>query len=357
MSQFVLEEFILGNSPAIRRLRMLIAKSAATGLSVLIQGPTGAGKELVAEALHRLSGRRGQLVRTNVCAIPDTMFEATLFGHAKGAFTGAVRETRGLFAEANGGTLFLDEIGTLSALLQAKLLRAIESGEFRPVGATINFRSDCRIIAATNEILDVGGTGAVFRSDLYHRLAGIALRVPSLSERMEDVALLARHFAAHPTACGVPSVGVSDAAIRVLEAQEWGGNIRELKQLVERMAIFAVEGAIRASDVVEVLHERGIPARASTSLRSDTERQQLRGLLAEHEGDIERVAQALGKHPATVYRRMERLGIEPPSRAAYASVSRRGTVADQGAIAGLSLPAVSEQARLPGPPDALRREA
>ena len=187
---------LIGDSLPMRQLRALIARVATSTLSVLIEGETGSGKELVARALHEMSGRSGALVALNVCAVPDSMFEATMFGHVKGAFTGALRDSAGYLTEAHRGTLFLDEVSGLSLTNQVKLLRAIETKEFRPVGARSDQRSDFRLIAASNEDMVHLVEGGQFRRDLAHRLGGIKLTVPPLRDRLEDVPILAAHFAA-----------------------------------------------------------------------------------------------------------------------------------------------------------------
>src|SRR6185436_15443756 len=185
---------LLGESPVMCRVRALIAMVAPTRLPVLVHGATGTGKEIVAAAIHAESGRRGAFVAFNVCAIGDSMFEDALFGHVRGAYTGAVQDAQGFLREANSGTAFFDEISGLALPLQAKLLRAIELGVFRPIGARHDATSDFRVVAATNEhIHDLVANGR-FRADLAHRLGGVVIDLPPLAERVEDIGLLARHF-------------------------------------------------------------------------------------------------------------------------------------------------------------------
>jgi len=303
---------IIGESPAIRAVRALVERVAPLRLPVLIQGPTGSGKELVARALHTLSGRRGRFVAVNVCAIADAMFEATLFGHVRGAFTGAVGDAAGYLAEADGGTLFLDEIGGLSPPMQAKLLRALETHEFRPVGGRRDQRSDFRVVAATNEAMHVLVATGRFRADLAHRLDVVSIDVPALTERLEDVPPLARHFAALASAAAAP---LAPDALERLQAHDWPGNVRELKNLVERVVALAPAGALHARDVEA--HLRRPRAAAVMPDAAAGERDELLALLARCGWDTAEAARRLGLHRATVYRRMERLGISLPTRRAH----------------------------------------
>ena len=230
-------------------------KIAPLSLPVLLQGPTGSGKELVARALHAGSGRSGRFVAFNVCAIAETMFEDALFGHVRGAFSGAVMDAPGYLREADRGSLFLDEIGALSLAAQPKLLRAIELKEFRPVGARDDRRSDFRVIAATNERISRLVELDRFRVDLAHRLSAVIIDVPSLSQRVDDIPLLVEHFA-----CSVrPALAVSPfsvAAVQRLQSQEWSGNVRELRAVVEALVECAERFPISREDVSDVLRQR-----------------------------------------------------------------------------------------------------
>ncbi|HJR63809.1 MAG TPA: sigma 54-interacting transcriptional regulator, partial [Gemmatimonadaceae bacterium] len=225
------------------RVRELVRQIAPTELSVLIEGPTGAGKELVAQAMHAASRRSGRLVAFNVCAIAETMFEDALFGHVRGAFTGATSDAAGYLVEADKGTVFLDEISGLAMGMQAKLLRVLETREFRPVGARLDRRSDFRVVAATNEPLATLLAERRIRADLAYRLGGVVIQVPSLRERPEDVPVLACRFMERARAsCGI-AVRLSGEALHALQQYDWPGNVRELKNVVERAAVLA-EGAV-----------------------------------------------------------------------------------------------------------------
>jgi DNA-binding NtrC family response regulator len=296
---------IVGNSDAIHRVRTMVDSVAPTNLPVLIQGPTGAGKELVAAALHAGSGRQGAFVPFNVCAVGDAMFEDALFGHVRGAFTGAVSDIPGFLREANNGTLFLDEVSGLAPSLQAKLLRAIETGVFRPVGARADTRSAFRVVAATNERLDRLVASGRFREDLSQRLRGVTIVVPPLAERMEDVAVLVRHFLDR---AGAARVEIDRGAIDVLTDHHWPGNVRELRHVVEWSAVFC-NGHLTSHIAREALAQRAPARAADTSLAFD--RLTLCDALESHDWDTLAAARSLGVHRATLYRRMKRLGLEP----------------------------------------------
>jgi DNA-binding NtrC family response regulator len=243
-------------------------------------------------------------VAVNVCAIPDSMFEATLFGHVRGAFTGAVRDADGYLAEADRGTLFLDEIGALSPAAQGKLLRAVETHDFRPVGARRDRGSDFRVVAATNEPLHALVAGGRFRADLAHRLNAVEVAVPALVERMDDLPALAAHFAA--LASPGAAIPIPLEALAQLREHDWPGNVRELRHVVERAVAFAAGGAVDAFEL-----ELGA---SSTADERITERDELLALLAACGWDTEAAARRLGVHRATIYRRMERLEIVRPPR-------------------------------------------
>ncbi|MFL5605603.1 MAG: sigma 54-interacting transcriptional regulator [Gemmatimonadaceae bacterium] len=309
MSQVDACRMLIGDSIPMRQLRAVIARVAASALPVLIEGETGAGKELVARALHQASGRGGALVSFNVCAIADTMFEDALFGHVRGAYTGAVQSAPGYLAEANGGTLFLDEISGLPSGSQAKLLRAIETKEFRPVGANADRRSDFRVVAASNESLASLVEAGRFRRDLSHRLGGIRLAVPALRERAEDIPALVHRFSAQCTVLGTEPVTFSESALRRLQAYNWPGNVRELRYVVEAASTLAIRPMLGAEDVTPFL----VAATGAPERRAAYHDQQLLTHLEQSAWDINEAARRLGVHRATVYRRLKRLQVETRS--------------------------------------------
>jgi DNA-binding NtrC family response regulator len=319
MTHEIVARFLLGESPAIRALRSLVAKVARTNLSVLIQGPTGSGKELVAQALHAASGRRGQMVAFNVCAIPENMFEDALFGHVRGAFTGAMRDTPGYLAEANGGTVFFDEIGGLPHSLQSKLLRALETQEFRPVGANSNRKSEFRVVSATNEPLADIERASRLRPDLIYRLSALRVEVPALRTRLEDVPILAKHFALRATGRDGTMVSLSTAGLRALQDHDWPGNVRELKNMIETLIALSEGCEIDRQHVVEQLASRASSVPVEDAEQAES-RQALLELLRAHGDDTALVAAHLGVDRATIYRRMQQLGIPTPKR----SGTRRG---------------------------------
>ena len=296
MTRASAESFLLGASAAMQRLRAQIARFGPTRLPALVQGPTGSGKELVARALHGASGRGGALVAFNVCALSEPMFEDALFGHVRGAFTGATAERRGYLAEANGGTVFLDEIGATAAGAQSKLLRAIETGSFRPVGASTDRVSDFRVVAASNEPLDELTRDGRFRCDLLHRLAGVTLHVPALRDRLDDVAILAGHFLA---ACPDGTTLTSEALMRLRE-WDWPGNVRELKHTIERASVMAEGRSIEREHVDQALNNMINVTPPALVVADSAERRELVRALLETSWDTSAAAAALGVHRATV---------------------------------------------------------
>jgi DNA-binding NtrC family response regulator len=234
---------MIGDTDAMRHVYRLARLVAPRLTTVLILGPTGTGKELLARALHRLSPRAARpFVVVNCAAIPETLMESELFGHTRGAFTGAVQASTGRILAAQGGTLFLDEVGELPVSLQAKLLRFLDQKEVQRLGSTEAVRIDVRVVAATNADLEQRVREGRFRSDLYYRLSAFPLELPSLSERVADILLLAEFFLRHLGPSGASPLRLSPQAVRILEAHAWNGNVRELQQVVERAAILG-EGA------------------------------------------------------------------------------------------------------------------
>ncbi len=235
---------LIGNAPCMLEVSRRVRLVAPRSTPVLIEGPTGSGKELVAEALHRLSTRsRKPFVAINCAAIPEALLEAELFGHTRGAFTGAVQGRVGRIEAADGGTLFLDEIGEMPLGLQSKLLRFVECGELQRVGDNETVKVDVRIIAATHQALAQQTQSGAFRSDLYYRLAVFLIRTPSLAEHSEDLPLLVNHFLAQ-MGREAPIKRVEPSALAKLAAHDWPGNVRELEHVLERGAILAGEEAV-----------------------------------------------------------------------------------------------------------------
>ncbi len=235
---------MVGDSAGMLELARLIRLVAPRSSTVLIEGETGSGKEIVAQAVHRLSTRAKKLIVVlNCAAIPESLLEAELFGHARGAFTGAVQSRTGRIEAAHGGTLFLDEIGEMPLALQAKMLRFLECGELQRVGENEIIRVDVRVIAATHQLLEEQAAIGEFRLDLYHRLAVFPIEVPPLRQRKEDIALLAQHFLAK-LGISAPHKQLSDAALVRLQGHDWPGNVRELAHVLERATILAGEAPI-----------------------------------------------------------------------------------------------------------------
>lgn len=332
-----LEHLLVGCSPAMHHLRWLVRKIGPSSLPVLVHGPTGSGKELVARALHTLSRRSGRFVAVNACAVSESLFESSVFGHVRGAFTGAVRDHDGVLAEAHRGTLFLDEVGDLSIGSQAKLLRAIETREFRPVGALHDRTSDFRIITATHVDLHRAAAARQFRDDLLFRLCGAVISVPPLNDRPEDIPLLAcrfagrerggMHAATHTDGPAMPLCGcvatdgwqeiqrqgsqtcrwIDARAVDHLVRQDWRGNVRELRSVIECAAVLCATPRISRAAVEDALRVRGATAHPLRDSRRADHNQVLLAALREHRWDVSAAADALGVHRATLYRRLKHL--------------------------------------------------
>lgn len=241
---------MIGESPALKKIQDMIDKVAASDARVLITGPNGAGKELVAHAIHAQSERsKGPMVEVNCAAIPSELIESELFGHVKGSFTGAIKDKQGKFELANNGTIFLDEIGDMSLIAQAKVLRALQESKVSPVGSDKEIKVDVRVVAATNKNMQTEIEAGRFREDLYHRLSVIEIYVPPLDERKEDIKLLVNHFAKLVAdEQGNTTREFDDKAIKALESFSWTGNIRELRNVVERLIILG-GNPVTADDV------------------------------------------------------------------------------------------------------------
>ena len=236
---------IIGRSPRMQDIFSIVQRIAKTNSTVLISGESGTGKELIARAIHYNSGRRGKFVSINCGALPETLLESELFGHERGAFTGAIREKRGLFHEADRGTIFLDEIGETSTAMQIKLLRVLQDRVVRRVGSNSETQVDVRVIAATNRDLSESIKAGTFREDLFYRINVIPIALPPLRQRKEDIPILVEHFIAKfCDNLGVPHKKISADAMRAIEKYHWPGNVRELENVIERMI------ALEASDVL-----------------------------------------------------------------------------------------------------------
>jgi two-component system nitrogen regulation response regulator NtrX len=323
-ADFGIAGVLVGESPAMSGVRELVSRVAASDARVLITGESGTGKELVAAAIHSQSTRRDQpYVRVNCAAIPRDLVESEMFGHERGAFTGATERRIGRFELAHKGTLLLDEVGDLGAEAQAKLLRAIEAREIERVGGGKPIKIDVRIVAATNRDLPRAVEESAFREDLYFRLNVIPIAVPPLREHPEDIAALVQHFAAllrARSAQRAPTWGPD--AIAALSRYRWPGNVRELQNIVERIAILHAGAAIGAAHVTALLPQgisRNTPSGASLNMAIDRplsdaldtyEREMIERALAAANGNIADAARRLQTDRPNLYRRMRRLGIE-----------------------------------------------
>ena len=315
MAELGAGERLVGSSAVMRRVRELIEQVAPTDARVLITGESGTGKELVASALHELSTRAGgPFVRVNSAAIPRELIESEMFGHERGAFTGATERRLGRFELADRGTLFLDEVADLGAEAQAKLLRALETGEIERVGGQRGVRVDVRVIAATNRDLDAERAAGRFRDDLYYRLNVLRIQLPPLRQRLEDVPELAAHFLERQRQRHGRSVTLgADAAAR-LQEYRWPGNVRELANVCERLAILFAGQRVSARELQALLAGEGAP-RGGEDLplheRLDAyERRIIQESLAAGGGSMAEAARRLQTDRANLYRRMRRLGID-----------------------------------------------
>ena len=311
---------MVGSSRAMERLREQVAMAAPTNGRVLVSGENGTGKELVARQVHALSHRRGgPFIEVNCAALPEELIESELFGHARGAFTGAVADRRGKFEIASGGTLFLDEVGDMSIKTQAKVLRALQEQVVEPVGGQASVRVDVRVIAATNKDLAVEIRQGQFREDLYFRLNVIPILVPPLRDRGDDVVQLAEHFLGEfAREYGRRPKTFAPDALDVVRQYAWPGNVRELRNVIERLMIMVPGDIITPEDLpfLELGAERPrAPGPASVqplfAARDAWERAYVVGALAVFDGNISRTADALGLERSNLYKKMRALGIVP----------------------------------------------
>jgi transcriptional regulator with GAF, ATPase, and Fis domain len=310
---------IIGNSAPMKHLLQQLEKVVNTRVTVLVEGETGVGKELIAASVHYRSNRRDRLfVGQNCAAMPETLLESELFGHKKGAFTGAHEDKRGLFEVADGGTLFLDEVTEMPLSLQSKLLRVLQEGEIRPIGATQERKVNVRIVAATNRNLEKEVAEGRFREDLYYRLKVFPLRVPPLRERREDIPLIASHFLQRfSLEFGKPSGGFSQQAMELLQSYDWPGNVRELQNEIQRLVIQVDAGGFVTPDMlsprvrqVEGMIERVRPTKGTLKEMMDqVERWLLIEALREHNNNKTAAAKSLGITREGLHKKLRAFGL------------------------------------------------
>jgi DNA-binding NtrC family response regulator len=316
-------EQIIGRCPAMRRVFETIAKVADADVTVLIRGESGTGKELVANALHYRSPRRGKpMIKMNCAALSRELVESELFGHERGAFTGAIARREGKFEAADGGTLFLDEVGDMPLETQAKLLRALQEREFERVGGNQTLKVDVRVLAATNQDLETAVRAGRFREDLYYRLRVVELTIPPLAERREDIPLLVDHFLQEAAArFNRPSKPLTAAALRACVEHDWKGNVRQLRSAVEQALLLAPGTEI---DVADLVHGATAPPAAAANLTAPPalsfrdakaavvesfERDFLLNALRRHGGNISKAADEIGMYRQNLQQKMRELGI------------------------------------------------
>ena len=312
-------EPIVHKSDVMKRVCSKTFQYARTELPVLITGETGTGKELIAKAVHSASSRADQhFVIVDCAALPETLMGNELFGHERGAYTGADRKQPGLFASANKGTIFLDEIGELPLSAQSVLLRVLQDGSYRPYGSVRQMKTDVRVIAATNRDLQEAVVQKSFRLDLYHRIGSAVLQMPSLRSRTADIPLLVRHFMKRRTPSGVEPLEVSPTVMSRLQSHQWEGNVRELENRVRSAIALAsnsqitvedlfpedVEGADRSNEIPSLRTVR-------TRMPKDTEGQYLENILRETNGNVSKAAEIVGVHRTHLYKLLRSHGISP----------------------------------------------
>jgi Nif-specific regulatory protein len=306
---------IVGNTPRMKQVFEQVRQVAKWNTTVLVRGETGTGKELIAQAIHYNSPRAaGPFVKLNCAALPETLLESELFGHEKGAFTGASAQRKGRFEMADGGTLFLDEIGEISASFQAKLLRVLQEGEFERVGGGRSFRVDVRVIAATNRDLEEEVEMGKFREDLYYRLNVMPIPLPALRERVEDIPEIARFLVDKVGAAQGRPLTISDEAVRVLLHHSWPGNVRELENCIERAAVMSNDGTIgRDLVLISGLDERVSNTRGGGAVDLDDpdldERERVIAALEQAGWVQAKAARLLGMTPRQIAYRVQTLNI------------------------------------------------
>jgi len=303
---------LIGNSTVMLKLKKMIMQVAGSDVSVLIQGETGTGKELVARAIHHHSPRNHQpFVPVDCASISETVMGSELFGHVKGAFTGAHESTKGLIRSADHGTLFLDEVGELSLAMQVKLLRSIQEKEVRPVGASQNYPVDVRILAATNRNLEEEVAAGSFRQDLYFRLNVVVLGVPSLSTRLEDIPLLSRYFVQQFSTPASSVHQISNEALSCLSTYDWPGNVRELENVVRRAVAMGQDESIKPCDLPEQMNGGGhagyhLDNEGARDTLAAYEAAAISNALLKCDGHRKKAAEMLGIGEATLYRKLNK---------------------------------------------------
>jgi two-component system nitrogen regulation response regulator NtrX len=312
---------MVGRSEPMRRIYQLIEMAAPTKCRVFIAGESGTGKELIAGAVHALSPRRDRpFIELNCAAIPSELIESEMFGHVKGAFTGAVADRKGKFEAATTGTLFLDEIGDMSLITQAKLLRVLQEGIVTPVGSSEPRPVDVRIVSATSKNLPEEIARGTFREDLYHRINVLTVAVPPLRNRREDIPELAEHFLRLASVENdVKPKRLSPRAVDLLVQMPWQGNVRELRNLMERLVVLVAKDVVGQQEVMDVLQMPGVRAEETNPLplrqaRARFERQYILYRLTANRGNLGNTARELGIERTNLYRKMKQLGIQAPSR-------------------------------------------
>ncbi len=310
---------VIAESPAMQRLLRMVCRVAPAETTVLIEGESGSGKEVIARALHDLSPRRSRpFIAINCAVLTENLLESELFGHERGAFTGAISQKKGKVELADGGTLFLDEIGELAPGLQAKLLRVLQQREFERVGGTRTLRLDVRVIAATNRDLQSEVKNGAFRKDLFHRLNVISIAAPPLRERPDDIVPLALHFLERGRSKAVRQVqGISVSAKHCLLRHSWPGNVRELENVIERALILGDTALIESEDFPLSVRQTS-PAQAAApefeQSVSSAKRESILRAWVESEGDYRRAAILLGLHPNSLLRLIKRMNLRSELR-------------------------------------------
>jgi NtrC-family two-component system response regulator AlgB len=295
---------IVTRSERMKGVITLALQVAPSAISVLIEGESGTGKELLAHLIHQKSPRgEGSFVAVNCTALAENLMESELFGHVRGAFTGAVKDRQGRFEVADGGTVFLDEIGEITPAIQVKLLRFLQSKEFERVGETATRKVDVRVIAATNRNLEGAVTQGLFREDLFYRLNAVRLKIPPLRERVEDIPLLVQHFLKKSGSAS----DVTPEAIRALQGYTWKGNVRELENVIERAVILAHGGTIELHHFPEEFQVVADPSRHLLSLEQMEQQHIIRVLRIAR--DLDEAAHILGIDPATLYRKRKKYNL------------------------------------------------